>query len=96
MVFKGFFVLIKDECLLMDIQDQRFERHCEKLLVHPHKSAKGNDYVFNVPVVDVEHYVHYLAQVVASLVEYFVPNDRGRRQDPYRSVGMITRMVFAA
>src|SRR5688572_7567421 len=93
-VFKRLFILIKDECFLIDIQDQSVERHCKIFSAHPHKSAEGNDHVFNVPLVDVEHYVHYLAQIIARRVVNLVSNDRGGGQDPYRSIGMITCMVF--
>jgi len=94
MVFKRLFILIKDECLLIDIQDQSLERHRKVFSAHPHYSSEGNDHVFNVPLVDVEHYVHYLAQIIAFVVVHPVPNDRGRSQDPYRLIGVITCMVF--
>ena len=95
MIFKGLYVLIEDERLLILVQYQNLKGHCEILLVHSHKSTEGNNHVFNVPVVNVEHYVHYLAQIIAGFVIHLVPNDRGGSKDPDRAIGVIARMVYA-
>src|SRR5689334_15513035 len=84
MIFKRLYVLIEYERLLILIQYQSVKGHCEILLAHSHKSTESNDHILNVPVVDVEHNVHYLAQIIAGFVIHLVPNDRGRSKYPDR------------
>ena len=95
LVIKGLFILVDDERLVIDIQDQSFKGYREILFGYSHKSSEANDHIFNVTLVDIEHDVHNLTHVIASLVVHFVPNNRRRSQYPYRVIGMLACMVLA-